>query len=209
MKMFTRDLVLMGPPVAVREWATSVADAYEAATGNAVAVWASIAGGTSGHHTWSMPVEGSATLLEGTMAAFADDAYLAKVEEGRSFFAGAPHDTLYRAYTPVPDGEGEPGNVAMVTTAVARAGSLGEAVGWGAEAAGHVSELTGIPTVLMGSSAGGFSRLTWIGVAEDAAAADAADDAMQADDEYRKMIARGGQHFVDGSARSQLFLRIG
>ena len=209
MKMFTRDLILMGPPVEVRDWATSVADAYEAATGADVAVWTSIVGGTSGHFTWSMPVEGSAALLEGTMAAFADEAYLAKLEEGRSYLAGAAQDTLYRAYTPVPDGEGEPGNVAMVTTAVAGAGSLGEAVGWGIEAATHVSKLTGIPTVLMGNSAGGFSRLTWIGVAEDAAAADAADDAMQADDEYRKLIARGGQHFVDGSARSQLFLRIG
>ena len=209
MKMFTRDLVLMGPPVAVRDWATSVAESFEATTGHAVAVWTSIAGGTNGHHTWSMPVEGSAQLVEATMTAFADEGYLAKVEEGRSHFAGPPQDTLYRAYTPVPDGEGGPGNVAMVTTAVAGAGSLGEAVGWGVEAAGHVSKLTGIPTVLMGSSAGGFSRLTWIGVAEDAAAADAADDAIQADDEYRKLIARGGQHFVDGSARSQVFLRIG
>jgi hypothetical protein len=209
MKMFTRDLLLQGPPTAVREWATGIADAYEAATGKAVAVWTGIAGGTAGHYSWSMPVDGAATLVEGTTAAFADEAYLARIEEGRSFMAGLPRDTIYRSYTPVPDGDSEPGNVAMATTAVAGAGSLGEAVGWGIEVAQHVSGLTGIPTVLLGNSAGGFSRLTWMGVAQDAAAADAADDAMQADDEYRKMVARGGPYFVDGSGRTQLFLRIG
>ena len=209
MKMFTRDMILNGPPVAVREWAVGIARAYEEVTGNDLAVWTSLAGGINGHTTWSMPVEGAATLTAAAEQAFADEGYLARIEEGRGFFRGEPHDTLYRAYTPVPDGRGEPGNVAVVTSATAAAGNLGAAVGWGMEAAEHVAKVAGVETVLLGNSAGSFSRLTWITVVEDAAAADAMDDATSDDEGYRKLVARGGPYFVDDSARTQLFLRIG
>lgn len=209
MKMFTRDMVLNGPPVAVREWAVGIARAYEEVTGQELAVWTSLAGGTSGHHTWSMPVAGAATVTEAAQQALADDGYLAMIEEGRGFFVGQPHDTIYRAYTPVPEGRGEPGNVAVVTSATAAAGSLGAAVGWGIEAAEYVARVADVETVLLGSSAGTFGRLTWMTVVEDAAAADAMDDATSEDEGYRKLVARGGPNFVDGSARTQLFLRIG
>ncbi len=209
-KMLTRDAVLMGPPGEVRGWAVGVAGAFETATGRRVGVWSSIVGGVTGHVSWSMPVGGAAEMVQLTATAFDDDAYLASIEEGRHLMAGPAKDTLYRPYGGAefdPD-QGEAGNVAIVTTATARAGSLGEAVGWGLEAAEYVGQLTGIPTVLLGNAAGRFSRLTWMGVAEDAAAADAAQDAWATDDGYRKLIARGGDHFVDGSARTQLFARL-
>lgn len=72
----------------------------------------------------------------------------------------------------------------------------------------RVRQLTGIPSILLGAAAGSFSRLTWMGVAPDARAADEASRTMNADDGYLKLIARGGQYFVDRSARTQLFLRI-
>lgn len=209
-KMLTRDAVLMGPPTQVRGWAVGVAAAFEEATGRRVGVWSSIVGGVAGHVTWSMALSGAADMMQLTAAAFDDDAYLASVEEGREFMVGPAKDTLYRPYTEAdfdPD-QGEAGNVAVVTTATARAGSLGEAVGWGLEAAEYVGQLTGIPTVLLGNAAGRFSRLTWMGVAEDGAAADAAQDAWASDDGYRKLVARGGDHFVDGSARTQMFARL-
>ena len=209
MKMFTRDMILSGPAVAVREWAVGIARSYEDVTGHDISVWTSLAGGTAGHYTWSMSVEGAATLTENAEKALADADYLAKGEQGRPFFVGQPRDTIYRAYTPVPDGDSEPGNVAVVTSAVAAAGSLGAAVGWGVEATELVSRVAGVDAVMFGSSAGDFSRLTWITVVEDAAAADAMDDATADDEEYRKLIARGGSNFVDGSGSTQLYLRIG
>jgi hypothetical protein len=210
MKMLMRDAILMGPPTQVQGWATSVAAAFEQATGRNVDVWTHVAGGINGHFTWSLAVEGAADLLEVTGRAMADEAYLAAVEEGREFMAAPMHDTLYEPFgaAELDEDAGAPGNVSVVTTATARAGSLGDAIGWGLEAAAYISELTGTHTTLLGNVAGSFSRLTWIGVGDDAAQADAAQAAMRSDEGYLKLIARGGQHFVDGSARTQLFARL-
>jgi hypothetical protein len=208
MELFTRDMVLQGPPEQVRGWATRIAEKYADVTGIDVAVWSSIVGGAAGHHTWSATIDGSAELVDSSMEAMADASYLQAVEEGRSFFTGPPRDTLYRPYEDVEIDDGEPGNVCMVTTADAAAGHLGEAVGWALEMGHHVTKLTDIPTLVLGTAAGAYSRITWLAVAEDARAADQADRKSRSDDGYRKLLARGGPYFVDGSARSQLFLRL-
>lgn len=208
MELFTRDTVLTGPPNDVRTWATDIASAFGDATGATPSVWTSIAGGTAGHYTWTMQVDGAGQVVDHTMQAFADDAYLAKIEEGRQFLTGQPRDTIYRAFGELGEDTSEPGNIAIVTTADAEASSLGHAVGWGLEVNEYVSELTGVPSVLLGTAAGSFSRLTWMGIAPDARAADEASRTMNADEGYLKLIARGGQYFADRSARTQLFLRI-
>lgn len=207
-KLFTRDMVLMGPPLALREWATGIAQTFEEVTGREVAVWTNLAGGRSGHFTWALPVEGSADVVDFSMVALQEPAYLKKIEEGREFFTGPAIDTIYRPYTNVQSFDSEPGNVCAVTTAESKAGSLGHAVGWGIETAEYVTRLTGIDTAMLGHAAGRFSTLTWMAVAPDAAAADKAMDTYSSDDEYLKLISRGGGFFVSGSARTQLFLRV-
>lgn len=209
MELFTRDLVLSGPPADVRQWAVEIAEAFEAATGRQVDVWTSIAGGVAGHYSWGYQVDGSAELVSNSMTALSDAAYLAKVDEGRQFFDGRPRDTLYRAYGQLGEDRTRVGNVAMITTATAKAGSLGHAVGWGMEISDYVQRLTGVYNVLLSSPAGSFSQLTWMGIAKDPAQADAADRQMRTDDEYLKLISRGGEFFQDGSGHTQLFLRIG
>lgn len=207
MELFTRDLVLFGPAAEINAWVTKVSESFEEKTGRETAVWVSMAGGKLGHHTWSMAVDGSADLLDLRMRVLGDADYLSTVEEGRHLFRGTPYDTLYRPYGDAPIRMGAAGSVCTVTRADAAAGQLGEAVGWGLEIAHHVETLTGVPTVLMSSPAGHFSRLTWLAVAEDARTADEADRQARADDGYRKLLARGGSLFVPGSGRSQWFLR--
>ena len=209
MEMFTRDVLLSGPPADVRAWAIGIAESFGEATGRTPEVWTCIAGGTIGHHTWSMPCDGSAELIELSMQALADEAYLAKIEEGRPFFVGQPRDTIHRAFNDVGPADSEPGHVCNVTTAVASAGSLGQAVGWGLETAEYVTRLTGVDAAFLGTAAGNFSRLTWMSVVDSARKADEATRTINADDGYLKLIGRGGQYFVDGSARTMLFLRVG
>ena len=102
-----------------------------------------------------------------------------------------------------------PGNTLMVTVATARAGKLGDAVAWGVEAAQHVEGLIGRPTVLAVPTVGPFSQLVWMTAARDAAEADENIARTNADDGYRKLLARGGELFVDGSSNQELFVRIG
>lgn len=208
MEMFTRDALMGGPPVAVREWAVGICEAFGEATGRTPQLWMSVAGGIAGHYTWAMECDGAAEVMDLTMRAFADEAYLAAIEQGREFLLGQPRDTIYRPLNNVPSLESAPGAVCSVITAVSAAGSLGHAVGWGLEATDHVTTITGARTAFMGCMAGEFSRLTWLTVHEDAQAADAAARTMNSDDEYLKLIGRGGQYFTDGSARTQMFVRL-
>lgn len=210
MELFTRDAVLTGPPAQVRAWAVGVADAFEAATGRHVNTWTSISGGTAGHYSWGYQVDGNAEVIANGMTALADDAYLGKLEEGREFLGGrAPRDTLYRAFGHLGEDQTRVGNVAQVTVATPKAGSLGHAVGWGMEISDYVARRTGMYNVLLSSPYGSFSQLLWMGIAKDAAQADEADRMIRADDEYLKLISRGGDFFQDGSGHTQLFLRIG
>lgn len=209
MELFTRDMVLMGPPLQVQAWAIGIAESFGEATGRTPEVWTSVVGGRVGHHSWTMPCDGSAEVLELGAAAFADEPYLARIEEGRQFFTGPPRDTLHRPLNGTEYRESEPGNVCNVTTAVAEAGSLGHAVGWGMEVADYLSTLTGESIGFMGSAGGSFSRLTWLSVLDSARRADEVRRTIDTDDEYLKLLSRGGQFFVDGSARSQLFVRVG
>lgn len=208
MELFTRDLVLSGPLTEVRNWAAGVAQAFGEATGRTPNVWTSVAGGTAGHYSWGMQVDGAAEIIELTMIALADESYLSKVEEGRHLFTDQPRDTIYRPFTEMGEDRTRPGNVASITTAVASAGSLGDAVGWGIEINEYVQRLTGMYSVVLGTAAGGFSTLTWMGIAKDAEQADEADRKLQQDEGYLKLIARGGPYFQDGSANTQIFLRI-
>ena len=209
MEMFTRDMILTGPPADVRSWAIGIAEAFGETTGRTPEVWASIVGGTAGHHTWAMPIDGTEELTRLTMQALGDEDYLAFIEEGRQFFVGQPRDSMYRSLNGVEPVQSEPGAVCTVTTAVAAAGSLGHAVGWGIEVSEHITRITGLQIALLGMAAGGFSRLTWMGVVEDAARADEVNRQINTNEEYLKLIARGGGNFVDGTGQQQQFLRIG
>lgn len=209
MELFSRDMVLAGPPADVRTWAVDIAAAFEQATGRHVNTWACIAGGTPGHYSWGYQVDGNADALANGMKAMEDSSYLAKIEEGRQFFDGPGRDTLYRAYTELAEDQTRVGNVAQITQANAKAGSLGHAVGWGMEVSDYVARKTGMYNVLLSSPYGSYSQLTWMGIAKDATQADEADRMIRQDDEYLKLIARGGDFFQDGSGHTSLFLRVG
>ena len=208
MELFTRDAVLAGPPADVRAWAVGVAEAFEASTGKQINTWTSVAGGTTGHYSWGAQVDGAAEVLDNNMTALADEDYLARVEEGRQFLTGQPRDTLYRAFGDLGEDQTRPGNIAYITTATAQAGSIGDAVGWGLEVSEYVQRVTGLYSVLLGTAAGPFAALTWMGIAKDMDAADQAQRTINADEGYLKLIARGGDYFQSGSARTQYFLRI-
>lgn len=209
MQMLTRDMVLMGPPRSVSSWSTTVAERFTSVTGKQVETWQSLVGGHAGHVTWSMAVEGAAELLELSGRAMADDEYAAMIEAGRELFTGPARDTLYRALTPVPDGGTRPGNALMVTVATPKAGKLGDAIGWGVEAAQHVEGLIGRPTMLAMPTVGPFSQLVWMTASRDVAEADANLARTNGDDGYQKLVARGGDLFVDGSGHQEMFVRIG
>ena len=208
MQMLTRDMVLEGPPLAVRLWATDMAERFTAVTGKEVETWQSLVGGSPGHYSWSMRVEGAAELLALSQQVMADEGYVHAIETGRAFFDGPAVDTLYQPLSAMPDAGTRPGNTLFVTVATARAGMLGDAASWAVEVAQHVESLTERPMIVVAPTVGRFSELVWLTAARDAAEADQNIARTNSDDGYRKMVARGGELFVDGSARQEMLVRV-
>lgn len=210
MDMFTRDMVLQGPPAEVRQWAGDIAAAFTDATGRQVATWQGLAGGTAGRITWAMAIEGIEDSLALTVQAMADQAYLDAIEDGRHLFGGnSALDTVHaRVNGELGEDASRPGNLIGVIQATARAGHLGEALGWAVEAADFGQRAHGHEVAVMNPRLGTFSQVTFLTLFKDAAEAQKADSRLRSDPDYGKLLARGGPHFVDASASQQLYLRI-
>ncbi|MEQ9161871.1 MAG: hypothetical protein RLN74_04130, partial [Ilumatobacter fluminis] len=83
-----------------------------------------------------------------------------------------------------------------------------DAVVWGREIAAHAGNVGGVPIMVLASAFGEFGQLGWLSVTPDAATAQAATDAVNADEGYLKMINDAGDLFVPGTAHRRMTTRI-
>ena len=210
MYLFTRQTTLSGDIAAGSEWAVRIGAHASAVTGVAVSTWATWFGAPLGTVTWSAWVD-SLDGLSTLAAVEADPGYVALVAEGQAY-GTAPHTMAMRTpLTPMPDERRELpiGAVATITTAVATGGKLSAAAAWGSEVAAYVSEVTGEPITFLADAFGTFGQLTWIGVSDDAKAADAANDKINVDAGYMQRLDGTGGLFVEGSGARMMSVRIG
>ncbi|MFZ4719858.1 MAG: hypothetical protein ACOYMR_10555 [Ilumatobacteraceae bacterium] len=209
MYLFTRQAVLGGDPAAAQQWAVRIGAHVTATCSTPIAVWAGEFGSPVGSVTWSAQVESLAG-----MSVFdplgGDAAYAAMVTDGAAFSTGPHVATLRSPLTPPRAGDSPAiGSIATVTVAVAAGGKLAKAAEWGLAVSAHVEKITGEPISFMADAFGAFGQFTWIGVSADAAAADAANDKINADPAYLEMLDQAGGLFVDAMAHRSLSVRIG
>jgi hypothetical protein len=207
MYLFTRVVHLAGPPAQTVPWATEMRDHAASVTGRDIALWAALFGAPVGSFAYTMRVSGLADLDAVGQTLAGDAEYHAKLAAGAAL-AGAPaEDSLAR---PLHGELGDPppvGAVATVTSA-SMAGRYVDAVTWGIEVALHVESVTGTPVMLLSNEFGPFGGVTWIGVSADAAAADAAADAVNADSAYIAKLEAADGLFIPGSGHRSLLTRV-
>jgi len=87
-------------------------------------------------------------------------------------------------------------------------GKYAEAIGWGVEVAQHVEQVTGIATMFLTNDYGPFARVTWIGVAADAAAADDATRKINTDPSYLDQLNKAATLFLPGTGHRTLLARL-
>lgn len=207
MYLFTRNVMHAGPPAEYVANAMEMRRFVSDRIGREIALWNVGFGAPAGAMTYSMRVDGLADLdaLGGQLAA--DDEYHARLAAGAAYSAGPFDDHLAKAV----HGElGDPppvGSVATVTTAVI-GGSFGTAIAWGVDAAAHVESVSGVGVVMTLGMYGPFGAVTWIAVAPDATAADAANAKVDADAAYMAKLDEAAGLFVPGSANRFLLTRI-
>ena len=208
MKLFTRTVSLTGAPAEYLEFSTKMCGYVTEKTGREVSLWSTVFGAPAGTLTYSVRVEGLADLLSTTSKLMEDSGYHARLAESQAFLGGPAVDGLL---TPVHGELGDPppvGSFAMITTATMAGGRYIDAIGWGVEIAQHVEKVSGVPTMFVTSTYGGFGDVGWIAGVADAAAADAADAAINADPDYLTMVNSAGDLFVEASGNQSLITRI-
>ena len=212
MHLFTRTGVLGGDPDASMAWAAKIGTHVAETTGRQLTTWWAGYGFPVGTVVWASWVEGHADVEKAFGGLGADSAYQALVAEGQAFQTAPYQDDLRQVIFGGPtEGDELPplGATASVTTAVAAAGKYAEAMAWGAEMAALAASVTGSPETFMSDVFGTFGQVTWLGGAADAAATDAASEAISGSAEYMEMLGRSGGLFEPSSGHNALYYRIG
>jgi len=210
MYLFQRMATLRGGIQKPVGWAIEINQLVNEVGGVEVSLWSSLFGFPLGTVVWSARVESRAVLAEVTGKLMASDAYHSMVEKGQEFITTPGEDTLRQLIHAESMSPTVPpvGSVATVITATPNPGQITKALGWGVEITTLFARITGSSALFFADAYGQFGQLTWIASHTDAAAADAANDALQAAPEYLASIDQAGPLFVPGSGRQGLAMRI-
>ena len=188
-------------------WATGITQYVNAHSSLPVTCWTGSFGYPLGTMIWSAMVESEAALAASTGQLLADPAYLDLLESAADLISTPGHDMLREVLYGTP-GDPPIGALATVTTATAIVDRLGDALGWAVEIAQHVEQVIGTPVGVFTNVFGTMGGIMWMGVAADAAAADAARAKLNADTGYQKLIAGSKDLFINGSGHVRQAIRI-
>jgi hypothetical protein len=209
MYLFSRLATLRGNQRNSLAWAATMNGYVDAHSDHNLSLWRADFGYPVGTVAWSAWVESHADLNAGFAKLAEDDGYFKLLDDGQEFLTEAPQDTLRQALHGGPADAPPPiGAVTTVTTAVVAGGKYDDGVSWGVEMAQLVEEVTKNPTLFLLDAYGTFGQVTWLSGAPDLAAADAANDAINANDKYMKSLGDVGDLFVPASGHRSLVTRI-
>jgi hypothetical protein len=209
MYLFSRLATLRGSERRALAWAVEMTNYVNAHSDHTLSLWRAEFGYPVGTVAWSTWADSLAALNQGFSRLPDDDGYHDLVDAGSELIAEPPHDQLRRAVAGEPGSTPPPmGAATSVTTAVVANGKYAEATVWGVEMAELVQQISGLSTMFLMDAYGTFGQVTWLSGAPDLAAADAANDAVQADAEYTKRLADVGDLFIPGSGQQRLVTRI-
>jgi hypothetical protein len=208
MQLFSRSVMLAGPFAEVSAWAADMRQYVSDKSGREIALWSVMFGAPLGTMVYTARVEGLADLESIGAALVADADYHAKLASGREFSGGPPIDEIS---TPIYGELGDPppvGSVAVVTRATIANGAYAEAIAWGVEMAQYVEGVSGLRSTFLVDDFGPFGQVRWIGIAPDAATADAAGQKVNADPGYIDKLSAAGKLFAQGSGHRGLASRV-
>jgi hypothetical protein len=208
MLLFSRAVTLRGSPRRVGAWVQEVTAHVRDTTSLEVSAWSADFGHPIGTTVWNALVDSRAALTQATAPLLADDRYLDILEKGQDLVAAPGQDAL-REILHGSLGEPPPvGSVANVTQATAVVDRMIDAVTWSIDMADHVEKVTDTPVSVSLNAYGQMGEITWIGVASDAAGADATDGKLRVDPGYAARMADTSALFLPGSGRVAMFTRV-
>jgi len=208
MQLFTRTVTLNGAPADIGAYATDMRSYVSGVLGTEIGLWGVQFGAPAGTMVFSTRVDGLAGAAAMTATLMADEGYHAKIANGQQYVGGPAQDQILNPlHGEIGEGPPPVGAIATVTTAVASAG-FDQAVGWGIELAQLAESVMGLPVIFGAGIAGTFGEFAWLSIAPDAAAADAANEAVLGSADYITKISGATDLFVPGGAQRAISTRV-
>lgn len=208
MQLFTRNVMMAGAPGDYLKFATDMAAYVSDKAGREIALWSNVFGAPNGSMTYAVRVEGIADLQATTAKLMEDAGYHAKLAEAQKYVGGPSMDSIGQPIHGELGDHPPVGSFAAVTRAAMANGKYMEAIQWGVEIAQHVEKVSGLQTMFMAPTYGGFGDVVWIMVADDAAAVDAATAAVNSDADYLASVNGAGDLFIPNSGHQSLTTRV-
>jgi len=208
--VFSRVGTLSGGIVGPLDWAARITARVNEVGDLETSLWQGNFGYPLGTVAWTTIVESRAALAEQFGKLGADQGFLDLIDEGQAFVGSVPAEDSLRSIvhlTREPEEGGAPlGAVAEVITASPGEGKLRAAMAWGVEIAEKVTALTDTGVAFCADDYGIFGQVTWFIIHADAAACDAANATLNADDGYVGMVDQAGADglFLPGGQRGAL-----
>jgi hypothetical protein len=208
--VFSRLATLGGGIVKPLDWAVRITAKVNEVGTLETSLWQANFGYPLGTVSWTTIVDSRAQLAEQFAALGADQGFLDLIDEGQAYVGTTPGQDALRSIvhmTREPNPDGAPiGAVAEVITATPGEGKLRAAMAWGVEIAEKVTALTDTGTAFTADDYGPFGQVTWFVIHADAAACDAANATLNADEDYVGMIDQAGADglFLPGGERGAL-----
>jgi hypothetical protein len=148
-----------------------------------------------------------AASLESADELVGSDEYLAKIEEGASYFLGTAEDRLGSIAHIAGEVSGPPA-VASVVTASIDVPQAAKALTWSVDMADYTANLGGIPVAVVTSSYGQFGSISWISYGQSVAQIEQSEEKTNSDPGYLQRLADSEGLFVPSSGVGALSRKI-
>lgn len=184
------------------KFATDIRDFVNANTDLEVSAHLSVFGRPVGTFMWATFVEGRGTFADASVKLLGDPRYLELLDAGGPLFQNLGDDVLRQVVHIKGASETDPRPAfSQGWAAQVRDMKFDQALAWAVDITDYVSELTGVGLALLADGYGDFGTITWLARLDSAKQADAVNEKMMNDAEWRKRVAEAAELFIDGRTR--------
>jgi hypothetical protein len=171
------------------EWALRITEKINQIGEVPSALWTSVMSPRMGTLAWTAVVSDLAIIEETEAKLSTDPGYLLLVDEAIPLLSTEPADQrLMQLVHADPDAAGMDASYAATVTATLAPGSTRSGIELGVEIAQRAKQITGRPTTFAVSVTGPYGEVMWVTLAETIQQLQAANDALNADDDFTKSL---------------------
>jgi hypothetical protein len=195
----------MANPVKAMDWALRLTEKINQISEVPSSLWTSVMSPAMGSLTWSSVVSDLAMIENTETKLAADPGYMALVDEATGLLSASdPADQMLMQLV---HGDRDAATIDFHYASTVRAtlapGAMRDGVELGMDLAQRVKTITGRPTSFAVGVTGDYGAVMWVSLAETIQQLQAANEALNADEEFSKVVDKqGGKAYLPGATQT-------